>query len=293
MKKRIMTVALLLALTMLLCVCGGGTALASDTASPSVTDTPQETATTPEESTDAVENTTGKIEEVQVTLPEDNGIAGIYKWIEMGDYGLETYLILWDDGIGSIDIVGTGTVRGVFYNDETMQVADEGTVPQKYSYADDKLIWTYTDEQGEHSSTFVRLTAEERAAYEALGVGSVVETEDEEIKGNVSPWPEDNGGLAGVYKWVEMEEIGITANLILFSDGTGVFDMLGVVESVKYDDTTMQTSGEGALPQSYTYADGTLTWISSDEAGEQASTFVKLTAEELAAYEARGIGNAE
>ena len=259
MKKRIMATALTFALTMLLCACGG-TALAS---------------------------------EVQVILPEDNGLAGIYKWIEMGDYGLETYLILWDDGIGSIDIVGTGTVRGVFYNDETMQVADEGAVPQKYTYADDKLIWTYTDEQGDHSSTFVRLTAEERAAYEALGVGSVAETEGGDNKGNASPWPDDNGGLAGVYKWVEMEKIGVTANLIIFDDGVGVFDMLGVVESVKYDDTAMQTSGEGALPQNYIYADGTLTWTTSGEAGEQVSTFVKLTAEELAAYEARGIGNAE
>lgn len=69
-------------------------------------------------------------------------------------------------------------MRGVFYTDETMQVADEGTVPQKYTYADDKLIWSYTDEQGEHLSTFVRLTAEERAAYEALGVGSVAEGGD-------------------------------------------------------------------------------------------------------------------
>jgi len=259
MKKLIMAAALSFALTMLLCACVG-TALAS---------------------------------EVQVILPEDNGLAGIYKWIEMGDYGLETYLILWDDGIGSIDIVGTGTVRGVFYNDETMQVADEGTVPQKYTYADDRLIWTYTDEQGEHSSTFVRLTAEERAAYEALGVGSMAETKDGDNKGNTSPWPDDNGGLAGVYKWVELEKIGVTANLIIFDDGIGVLDMLGVVESVKYDDTTMQTSGEGALPQSYTYADGTLTWTTSGEAGGQVSTFVKLTAEELAAYEARGIGNAE
>lgn len=57
-----------------------------------------------------------------------------------------------------------------------MQVADEGAVPQKYAYADGKLTWTYTDESGEHTSTFVKLTADERAAYEALGVGSIVET---------------------------------------------------------------------------------------------------------------------
>ena len=74
-----------------------------------------------------------------------------------------------------------------------------------------------------------------------------------------------------------MEKIGITANLIIFDDGIGVFDMLGVVESVKYDDDTMQTSGEGALPQNYTYEDGTLTWIATDKYGEKISTFVKLT----------------
>ena len=114
--------------------------------------------------------------------------------------------------------------------------------------------------------------------------------------GTVDPmfdWPDDNGGLAGVYKWVEMEQIGITANLIIFDDGIGVFDMLGVVESVKYDDDIMQVSGEGALPQNYTYEDGTLTWVCTDKDGEQISTFVKLTEEELAEYEARGIGNAE
>ncbi|MBR1478903.1 MAG: hypothetical protein IJ608_13245 [Lachnospiraceae bacterium] len=106
-------------------------------------------------------------------------------------------------------------------------------------------------------------------------------------------WPEDNGGLAGVYKWVEMDKAGITANLIIFDDGTGIIDMLGVVESVKYDDNTMQSSGEGALPQSYTYADGTLTWTAQDNDGGQISTFVKLTNEELSAYKARGIGKTE
>ena len=292
MKKLITAAALPLALMMLLCACGGGTTSASGADSPAVPETHEETATAPEETKAATENTTDETEKIQVDLPEDNGMAGIFKWIEMGDYGLETYLILWDDGIGSIDMVGTGTVRGVFYNDETMQVADEGTVPQKYAYADDTLIWTYTDEQGEHLSTFVRLTAEERTAYEALGVGSVVESGNEGKMENASPWPDDNGGLTGVYKWVEMEKLGITANLIICDGGIGVLDMLGVVESVEYDDTTMQSSGEGALPQSYTYADGTLTWVAKDESG-QVSTFVKLTAEELAAYEARGIGNAE
>ncbi|MBQ9612605.1 MAG: hypothetical protein IJV14_08475 [Lachnospiraceae bacterium] len=109
----------------------------------------------------------------------------------------------------------------------------------------------------------------------------------------VATMPEDNGGLAGVYKWVEMDKMGVTANLIIYDDGTGILDMLGVVESVKYDDNTMQSSGEGALPQSYTYSDGTLIWTALDNDDGQISTFVKLTAEELAAYEARGIGNAE
>ncbi len=265
-----------------LCACGGATP-PSNTAAPASTAKPEETAAAPE-------NKTAEAEEVTVTLPEDKDMSGVFKWVEIKEHGVDAYLILWDDGVGSMDFVGTGTVRGVFYDDETMKVADEGAVPQKYAYADDKLTWTYTDEQGEHISTFVRLTAEERAAYQALGVGSVVETPAEESKEKFSPWPEDNGGIAGVYKWVEMADKGIDANLILFDDGIGVFDMLGVVESVKYDKDTMQSSGEGALPQSYTYADGTLTWVAKDKSGEQVSTFVKLTPEELAEYEARGIG---
>ena len=104
-------------------------------------------------------------------------------------------------------------------------------------------------------------------------------------------FPEDNGGLVGVYKWVEMEDNGVTANLIIYDDGTGIIDMLGVVETVTYDDNTMQSSGEGAVAQDYTYADGTLTWVTRDEEQRQ-STFVKLTEEELAEYEARGVGNA-
>ncbi len=115
----------------------------------------------------------GEAGEVKVALPADNGLAGIYKWVELEDEGILAYLILWDDGTGSMDMVGTGTVRGVFYEDETMQVADEGTVPQKYTCAGDRIIWTHADETGEHSSVFVRLTGEERSAYEALGVGSV------------------------------------------------------------------------------------------------------------------------
>ena len=99
-------------------------------------------------------------------------MAGVYKWVEMDDLGVKAYLILWDDGIGSIDMVGTGTVTGVIYNDETMQAADEGAVPQNYTYKDDTLTWTYSDEDGEHVSTFVKLTVDERTAYEALGIGS-------------------------------------------------------------------------------------------------------------------------
>ncbi len=139
-------------------------------------------------------------------------------------------------------------------------------------------------------------SADTEAADEVKENAETTETTDNESTDGenlVVTWPEDNGGLAGVYKWIEMEKAGITANLIIFDDGTGVFDMLGVVESVKYDDNTMQSSGEGALPQSYTYEDGTLIWTAIGDTEEQISTFVKLTAEELAEYEARGIGNAE
>ena len=96
--------------------------------------------------------------------------------------------------------------------------------------------------------------------------------------------------MTGVYKWVEMADNGIDAYLVIWEDGIGIIDMLGVVETVKYDDDTMQSSGEGALPQSYIYQDGTLTWIAMGDDEGQVSTFVKLTAEELAAYQARGIG---
>ncbi len=268
--KKTKTVILSLTLAMLLCACGGGTAPALGT------DAHADTGTSGEAATPATKDNTAETKELHVTLPEDNGMFGIYKWVEMENIGVTVYLILWDDGIGTIDFVGDGTIRFVFYNNETMQVADEGAVPQKYAYADGKLTWTYTDESGEHTSTFIKLTAEERAAYEAPGVGSVTGTGEGTNKGNTSPWPDDNGGLAGVYKWVEMEEKGITANLIIYDGGVGVFDMLGVVESVKYDDTTMQTSGEGALPQNYTYEDGTLTWVCTNKDGEQISTFVKL-----------------
>ena len=93
--------------------------------------------------------------------------------------------------------------------------------------------------------------------------------------------------LAGVYKWVEMEKIGVDAYLVLRDDGSGMLEMLGVVETVKYDGHIMQSSGEGALPQSYTYADGKLIWTCTAKDGVSVSTFVKLTPEELAAYQAK------
>ena len=185
--KKLMTVILALSVTMCLCACAQAETSSLDTDSPA-------NAGTSEAAEATTEVGSAEAEEVQVTLPDDNGMAGIYKWIEMEDYGLKTYLILWDDGIGSTDIVGTGTVRGVFYDDETMQVADEGTVPQKYTYADGKLIWTYTDEGGEHTSTFVKLTADERAAYEALGVGTIVETEEDFVEQGEDRVQEDSAG---------------------------------------------------------------------------------------------------
>ena len=279
--KNMMTVLLVLSLAMSMWACVGGAESADN-------------AENQKEAATLTENETSEAEApFVVNLPEDNGMAGIYKWIEMHDYGVDTYLILWDDGIGSIDLIGTGTVRGVFYNDKTMRVADEGTVPQEYTYEDDKLIWTYTDKQGDHASHFVRLTAEEHAAYEALGVGTVVESEAKNNEVEYSPWPEDDGGITGVYKWVEMENIDISANLIIYPDGIGIFDMLGVVEPVNYDGDTMKVLAEGAVPQKYTYANNQLTWTYTDERGDHVSTFVKLTAEELAAYEARGVGSVE
>ena len=97
--------------------------------------------------------------------------------------------------------------------------------------------------------------------------------------------------MIGVYKWAEMADIGTDAYLVIWDGGVGIIDMLGVVETVKYDDKTMQSSGEGARPQSYTYKDGTLTWTAIGDKEGQVSTFVKLTPEELAEYQARGIGN--
>ena len=105
--------------------------------------------------------------------------------------------------------------------------------------------------------------------------------------------PEDNGNMTGVYKWVEMADNDVNAYLVIWDNGIGVIDMLGVVETVKYDDETMQSSGEGALPQKYTYEDGTLTWTAIEEGEGQVSTFVKLTPEELAEYKAKGISSKE
>ena len=265
--KKFMTVILALALVMCMVPCFGEVATSS-------------------------ENEADEVMEVVVTLPEDNGMAGVYKWIEMQDYGLDTYLILWDDGIGSTDIIGTGTVRGVFYDDKTMQVADEGTFPQEYTYEDGKLIWTYTDEQGEHVSTFVKLTAEERAAYEALGVGSIVEKETAEAEEANDALPEDDG-MMGVYKWIEMQNYGLDIYLILYDGGIGATDIIGTgaVRAVFYDDKTMQVADEGTVPQEYTYEDGKLIWTYTDEQAEHVSTFVKLTAEERTAYEALGVGS--
>ena len=288
--KKFMALTVSMMLATSLCACGSGSTPQTDTNSPADTAMTEETET----ATDNETAEAGEVQEVRMSIPEDNGMAGVYKRIEMEDYGAKAYLLIWDDGIGSIDMVGTGTVTAVSYNDDTMQAADEGAVPQKYTYTDGKIVWTYTDESGDHVSTFVKLTEDELAAYEELGVGSVTEAEDNE--GNledVSPWPEDKGDVVGVYKWVEMEDIGVKANLIIMEDGIGVLDMLGVTESVTYDDTTMQSSGEGALPQSYTYENGTLIWTAKDDTGESKSTFVKLTEEELAEYQERGIGNAE
>ena len=53
-----------------------------------------------------------------------------------------------------------------------LPLADEGTVSQMYTYADDTITWTYTDKDGEQISTFVKLTEEELAEYEARGIGN-------------------------------------------------------------------------------------------------------------------------
>ncbi|MBP3241189.1 MAG: hypothetical protein J6M92_11700 [Oribacterium sp.] len=164
MKKNVV-IALTLMLAVILCACANNDAS-------QLGSTPSAEAEASEKELDAKLDEIFKDAEVQSNLPEDNGMAGVYKWVEMDDLGVKAYLILWDDGIGSIDMVGTGTVTGVIYNDETMQAADEGAVPQNYTYKDDTLTWTYSDEDGEHVSTFVKLTADERAAYEALGIGS-------------------------------------------------------------------------------------------------------------------------
>ena len=105
-KKRIL--AMTLSLLLILCLSGCGRKEASlGTESTAITETSDAAAET-------TENAPSDGEDFVVDLPEDNGITGIYKWIEMEEYGVPTYLLLWDDGIGSIDIIGTGTVRGVF-----------------------------------------------------------------------------------------------------------------------------------------------------------------------------------
>ena len=164
MKKNVV-IALTLMLAMILCACANKEVSQPDS-------TPSAEVEASEKELDAKLDEIFKDAEVQTDLPEDNGMTGVYKWVEMADLDVKAYLILWDDGIGSIDMVGTGTVTGVFYNDKTMQAADEGAVPQNYTYKDGTLTWTYSDEDGEHVSTFVKLTADERAAYEELGIGS-------------------------------------------------------------------------------------------------------------------------
>ena len=165
MKKNVVIV-LSLILLLSLCACGNKAESKPDTE-------PSAEAETSEEALDAKLDEILGDKEVDVSLPEDNGMFGVYKWVEMEKNGVKAYLLLWDDGIGSIDMVGTGTVTGVFYNDKTMKAADEGAVTQNYTYDDGTLIWSYSDEDGEHVSTFVKLTADERAAYEELGIGSV------------------------------------------------------------------------------------------------------------------------
>ena len=173
-KKKVIAMILSMMLAMGLCACGKGAATTSNTDSSADTKAAEKT-TEVTETTETAEAGSTAQEKSAVTLPEDKGMAGVYKWVEMAGYGVDSYLLLWDDGTGLIDMVGTGTVTDVSYDDKTMQAHDEGAVLQNYTYADDKLTWSYTDNEGEHVSTFVKLTAQERAAYEALGVGSVTD----------------------------------------------------------------------------------------------------------------------
>ena len=93
--------------------------------------------------------------------------------------------------------------------------------------------------------------------------------------------------MAGVYKWVEMANNGVDAYLTLRDDGSGKLEILDVVETVKYDEHIMQSSGEGALPQDYTFEGDKLIWTCTAKDGVSVSTFVKMTPEELTAYQAK------
>ena len=81
--KKLMTVILALSLTMCLCACVRAEASSLDTDFPVGAGTPEAAAATTEDGT-------AEAEALHVNLPEDNGMAGIYKWIEMENYGLDT-----------------------------------------------------------------------------------------------------------------------------------------------------------------------------------------------------------
>ena len=56
--------------------------------------TPSAEAEASEKELDAKLEEIFKDAEVQSNLPEDNGMAGVYKWVEMDDLGVMAYLIL-------------------------------------------------------------------------------------------------------------------------------------------------------------------------------------------------------
>ena len=161
--KKFMTAILPMALTICLCACAGGTTAPSNTVPPASAETPEKAAAT-------AEVKTAEAGELRSTLPEDNGLAGVYKWVEMADIGVDAYLILWDDGVGLLDMLGV--VENVSYDDHMMQSSGEGALPQNYAYADGTLTWTSTAKDGVSVSTFVKLTPEELAAYQARGIGN-------------------------------------------------------------------------------------------------------------------------
>ena len=106
--KKTMAVILSLTLAILLCACGGGTAPAPSTGAPAApssdTNTPADTGTSGEAATPATEDNTAETEELQVTLPKDNGMTGVYKWVEMEEKGITANLIIFDNGTGVFEI---------------------------------------------------------------------------------------------------------------------------------------------------------------------------------------------